>query len=186
MIPFAVLNSLVSDVKKWSLRVNSVMIIVVLSTHAELASATTRGRSYWETGQFCSLHNFGVTYKQYESVRVCTCRSKAYSRCVGPKWSKIFGPQINAFYNTSFIFDKHVYNSISSFFPDLKLRVASQMRFFSFFFFFLFVLNSRFLLSLSYNLAGYHSNLTPGSLCHLILWYLIKYIAPHFETDSSV
>ena len=51
MIPFAVLNSLVSDVKKGSLRVNSVMILVVLSTHAELASATARGRSYWETGQ---------------------------------------------------------------------------------------------------------------------------------------
>ena len=51
MIPFAVLNSLVSDVKKGSLRVNSVMILVALSTHVELASATTRGRSYWETGQ---------------------------------------------------------------------------------------------------------------------------------------
>ena len=32
--------------------VNSVMILVVLSTHAELASATARGRSYWETGEF--------------------------------------------------------------------------------------------------------------------------------------
>ena len=51
MIPFAVLNSLVSDVKKGSLCVNSVMILVVLSTHAELASATARGRSYWETGE---------------------------------------------------------------------------------------------------------------------------------------
>ena len=30
------------------MRVNSVM---VLSTHAELVSATARGRSYWETGQ---------------------------------------------------------------------------------------------------------------------------------------
>ena len=27
------------------------MILVVLSTHAELASTTARGRSYWETGQ---------------------------------------------------------------------------------------------------------------------------------------
>ena len=27
------------------------MILVVLSTHAELASATARGRSYWETGE---------------------------------------------------------------------------------------------------------------------------------------
>ena len=52
MIPFAVLNLLVSDVKKRSLRVNSVMILVVLSTHVELTSATARGRSYWETGQF--------------------------------------------------------------------------------------------------------------------------------------
>ena len=43
MIPFAVLNSLVSHVKKGFLRVNSVMILVVLSTHAELASATARG-----------------------------------------------------------------------------------------------------------------------------------------------
>ena len=50
MIPFAVLNSLVSD-KKGSLRVNSVMILVVLSTLSELVSATARGRSYWETGQ---------------------------------------------------------------------------------------------------------------------------------------
>ena len=48
---------------------------------------------------------------------------------------KIFGPQINAFYNTGFIFDKDVYNSISSFFPDLKLGVASLMRFFSSFIF---------------------------------------------------
>ena len=51
MILFAVLNSLVSDVKKGSLRVNSVMVLVVLSTHAELASGTLRGRSYWETGE---------------------------------------------------------------------------------------------------------------------------------------
>ena len=42
MIPFAILNSLVSDVKKGSLRVNSVMILVVLSTHAEL-EAQPRG-----------------------------------------------------------------------------------------------------------------------------------------------
>ena len=28
------------------------MILVVLSTHAELASATARGRLYWETGEF--------------------------------------------------------------------------------------------------------------------------------------
>ena len=28
------------------------MILVVLSTHAELASATAPGRSYWETGEF--------------------------------------------------------------------------------------------------------------------------------------
>ena len=55
MIPFAVLNSLVSDVKKGSLRVNSVMILVVLSAHADLASATARGRSYWETGQLLPL-----------------------------------------------------------------------------------------------------------------------------------
>ena len=51
MIPFAVLNSLISYVKKGFLRVNSVMILVVLSTHAELASATARGRSYWEMGE---------------------------------------------------------------------------------------------------------------------------------------
>ena len=52
MIPFAVLNSLVSDVKKnRSLLVNSVLNLVVLSTHAELASATARGCSYLETGQ---------------------------------------------------------------------------------------------------------------------------------------
>ena len=39
-----VLNSLVPDVKKKkSLRVNSVMILVVLSTHAELASAPRGG-----------------------------------------------------------------------------------------------------------------------------------------------
>ena len=30
------------------------MILVVLSTHAELASATVRGRSYWETGELCN------------------------------------------------------------------------------------------------------------------------------------
>ena len=40
--------------KKGSLRVNSVMILVVLSTHAELASATARGRSYCKTGLFVS------------------------------------------------------------------------------------------------------------------------------------
>ena len=33
------------------MRVNSVMILVVLSTHTELAMETVRGRSYWETGQ---------------------------------------------------------------------------------------------------------------------------------------
>ena len=33
------------------MRVNSVMILVFLSTHAELASATAQGRLYWETGQ---------------------------------------------------------------------------------------------------------------------------------------
>ena len=37
--------------KKGSLRVNSVMILAVLSTHAELTSATARGRSYCETGE---------------------------------------------------------------------------------------------------------------------------------------
>ena len=52
MTPFTVLNSLVSDVKKGSLHVKSVMILVVLLTHAILASATARGRSYWETGEF--------------------------------------------------------------------------------------------------------------------------------------
>ena len=43
MTPFAVLNSLVSYVKNGSLRAHSVMILVVLSTYAELASATARG-----------------------------------------------------------------------------------------------------------------------------------------------
>ena len=42
--------------KKGSLHVNSVMILVVLSTHAELASATARGRSYCETGKFKCSH----------------------------------------------------------------------------------------------------------------------------------
>ena len=42
IISVVVLNSLVSDVKKGSLLVNSV-ILVVLSTHAKLASATARG-----------------------------------------------------------------------------------------------------------------------------------------------
>ena len=37
--------------KKGSLRVNSAVILEVLLTHPELASATTWGRSYWETGQ---------------------------------------------------------------------------------------------------------------------------------------
>ena len=41
--------------KKGSLRVNSVMILVVSSTHAELASATARGRSYCETGEFMAI-----------------------------------------------------------------------------------------------------------------------------------
>ena len=35
------------------------MILVVLSTHAELASATARGRSYWETGRL-QMPNKGV------------------------------------------------------------------------------------------------------------------------------
>ena len=34
------------------------MILVVLSTHAELASATARGRSYWETGQLIIIYTF--------------------------------------------------------------------------------------------------------------------------------
>ena len=37
--------------KKGSVCVNSVMILVVLSTHAELVSPTAWGRSYWETGE---------------------------------------------------------------------------------------------------------------------------------------
>ena len=57
MTPFVVLNSLVSYVKKGSLPVNSVMILVVLSTHAELASATARGCSYCETGEFVHISN---------------------------------------------------------------------------------------------------------------------------------
>ena len=32
------------------------MILVVLSTHAELESATARGRSYWETGELGILY----------------------------------------------------------------------------------------------------------------------------------
>ena len=51
MIPFAVLNLFRFRCKKGSLRVNSVMILVVLLTHAELVSAKARGRSYWETGE---------------------------------------------------------------------------------------------------------------------------------------
>ena len=42
--------------KKGSLRVNSVMILVVLSTHAELESATARGHLYWETGELKILN----------------------------------------------------------------------------------------------------------------------------------
>ena len=38
--------------KKGSLRVNSVMILVVLLTHAELASSTVWGRLYCKTGLF--------------------------------------------------------------------------------------------------------------------------------------
>ena len=43
--------------KKGSLRVHSVIILVVLSTHAELAIATVRGRSYWETGGLQTTDN---------------------------------------------------------------------------------------------------------------------------------
>ena len=43
---------------------NSVMILVILSTHAELASATARGRSYRETGELTP--NPGALY------RICT------------------------------------------------------------------------------------------------------------------
>ena len=51
--------------KKGSLCVNSVMILVVLSTHAELASPTARGRSYWETGELkFSDVNFKFRLKQ--------------------------------------------------------------------------------------------------------------------------
>ena len=46
---------LVSYVKKGSLRVNSMMILVALSKHAELARATARGRSYCERGEFSSI-----------------------------------------------------------------------------------------------------------------------------------
>ena len=42
------------------------MILVVLLTHAELASATVRGRSYWETGQLTAnndnIHNIKASY----------------------------------------------------------------------------------------------------------------------------
>ena len=51
MIPFAVLNFAHFICKKGSLHVNSVMILVVLSTRVELASATARGRLYCETGE---------------------------------------------------------------------------------------------------------------------------------------
>ena len=45
------------------------MILVVLSTHAELASATARGRSYWETGELAQVQSILIrtTYKTPES-----------------------------------------------------------------------------------------------------------------------
>ena len=49
---FAVFNFACFICKKGSLHVNSVMILVVLSTHAEMTSATARGGSYCETGEF--------------------------------------------------------------------------------------------------------------------------------------
>ena len=59
MIPFAVLNSLASDVKKDSLRVNSVMILVVLSTHAEQprggASIGKRDNSGFQFSKICDI-----------------------------------------------------------------------------------------------------------------------------------
>ena len=71
MIPFAVLNSLVSDVKKGALHVKSVMILVVLSTHAELASATTRGRSYWETGELLKSGNICmIIFSCFNSIQI--------------------------------------------------------------------------------------------------------------------
>ena len=66
--PVAVLNSLVSIVKKGSLRVNSVMILVVLSTHAELASATAQGRSYCETGEFLSNTGISARFLREQSI----------------------------------------------------------------------------------------------------------------------
>ena len=74
------------------------MILVVLSTHAELASATARGRSYWETGELNStlvqsywtqketlvrhryipfIFNPSVIVKSYTTVRPCLLKMPA-------------------------------------------------------------------------------------------------------------
>ena len=43
------------------------MILVILSTHAELASATARGRSYRETGEFEFVFVWKVNIKPKRS-----------------------------------------------------------------------------------------------------------------------
>ena len=73
-IPVAVLNSLVSDVKKGSLRVKSVMILVVLSTHAELASTIARGCLYFETGELFVSANTSLFYERVYVLYMCRMR----------------------------------------------------------------------------------------------------------------
>ena len=73
--------------KKGSLRVNSVMILVVLSTHAELASATARGRSYWETGELITLllcHSGRSQTVEFDSTWEWCCSAMSPSwQCLG-------------------------------------------------------------------------------------------------------
>ena len=56
--------------KKGSLPVNSVMILVVLLTHVELASATPQGRSYWETGQLILFLHIVIHFWGFSSSKV--------------------------------------------------------------------------------------------------------------------
>ena len=79
------------------------MILVVLSTHAELASATAGGRSYWETGELeregCVL-DLGLNVHQWLKVQE--------SQILKLPWSCVF----NFYADLIFIFENNYVMSV--------------------------------------------------------------------------
>ena len=71
------------------------MILVVLSTHAGLASATARGRSYWETGQFSKVLG-----------QFCKIQLKREDYCVGVRNMLVPHNRVSLFHRDAQIIER--------------------------------------------------------------------------------